>query len=63
MLNDRLETLGKLSNLKVRLYEKNCVKYFIFAQCGRDVASFCTYPKAKAFAQGIKLGKEIAQKV
>lgn len=58
---DRLLTLRKISGLEVSFYEKNGVKHFVFGPPSKNVASFCTYPKAKAFAEGVAIGREINQ--
>jgi len=55
---DRLDTLYRISDLRVTCYVKRGVRYFVFwGPDDRTVKSVCTYRKAKTFAEGVALGR------
>jgi hypothetical protein len=56
-LPDRIKHLEELSGFTVRYYKQDGTNYFVFVNAGVDVKTYCTYPKAKAFAQGVAIGR------
>jgi hypothetical protein len=56
-----MDTLSDLSGLPVHAHSRNGVNYFVFGPEEQAVKSVCTYRKAKIFAQGVALGRELGK--
>jgi hypothetical protein len=56
---DRQEHLEHISGLSVRIRQEKGVNVFEFYRDERSVFTAFTYPKAKAFALGVRYGREI----
>lgn len=59
-LQDRVDTLAKLSGLKVSVYTKAGVNYFVFGPSDKPLKTICTYRKSKVFAEGIAIGRQLS---
>jgi len=59
ILPDRIKTLQDLSGLPVVAYKEMGVTCFVFGDPSRPFKTTFTYPKAKLFAEGIALGREM----
>ena len=57
-LPDRQEHLEHISGLSVRIRQEKGVNVFEFYRDERSVFTAFTYPKAKAFALGVRYGRE-----
>jgi hypothetical protein len=58
--NSRIETLERISGLKVRVrQEKNENVFTFFSDEGVTIKECFTYPKAKIFAEGIVVGRAL----
>lgn len=60
-LHDRVNTLATLSELEVRFDRRNGINYFVFGPQEKVLKSVCTYRKAKVFAEGVALGRELGK--
>lgn len=58
-LRDRQKTLEQLSGFLVAIRQEKGQHVFEFRQDGRSVKTYFTYPKAKAFAEGVRLGRQL----
>jgi len=53
----QVKTLGALSGFHVASYLQEGVAYYVFGPPDRPVKTVCTYRKARAFAQGVAIGR------
>lgn len=58
-MEDRISTLEKLSSLTVTHRKEKGETVYEFLRWGQMVKSCFTYDKAKMYAEGIKLGREM----
>ncbi len=59
-LSDRIKTLEEISGFMVRVYQRHGVNYFVFSTLENyNIKTICTYPKAKLFAEGIRIGQTL----
>jgi hypothetical protein len=58
-MQDRVDTLEKISGLEVRCRKEKAQNVFEFYSNNKCVKACFTYDKAKLFAEGICFGKEI----
>ena len=58
LLPDRQQHLEQISGLSVRLRQEKGVNVFEFYRDERSIFTAFTYPKAKAFAHGVRCGRE-----
>lgn len=56
---DRVGILSALSELQVHSYNRRGVNYYVFGPQERAMKTVCTYRKAKAFAEGVSLGRHL----
>ncbi len=60
-MKDRNTTLARISHLHVTNYLRLGVRYFVFGPKCKPVKSICTYRKAKVFAEGVAIGRELGK--
>lgn len=58
-MNERLDTLKRVSGLPVTVYTGKGVKYFVFGPENQPLKTICTYRKAKVFAEGVAIGRAL----
>ena len=63
ILQNQVKTLQTISGLEVRYRREKNEHSFEFLHEGRTVKKVFTYKKAKLYAQGVKLGKELVVRV
>jgi hypothetical protein len=61
MMQDRVDTLERISGLEVRFYRRLGTNYFVFGGSKHAIKSVCTYRKAKVFAEGVALGRRLGK--
>jgi hypothetical protein len=61
IMQDRADTLKHISGLEVRFYRRLGTNYFVFGGSKHTIKSVCTYRKAKVFAEGIAIGRELGK--
>lgn len=57
-MEDRIQTLQALSGLTVTVRPEKGQNVYEFWQGGQVVKAYWTYPKAKAFAEGIEFARK-----
>jgi hypothetical protein len=55
----RSDTLSQISGFQVACYHSGGVRYFVFSFDGQTVKTVCNYRKAKLFAEGVKIGRQL----
>jgi hypothetical protein len=58
-LTARKATLERISGLAVTIRQDKNQRVFVFANGSQTVKEAWTYPKAKMFAEGIRLGRTL----
>ena len=61
MMQDRIDTLERISGLVVKFYNRDGVNYFTFGGSKHALKTVCTYRKAKVFAEGVAIGRELGK--
>ena len=56
----KIATLRSISGLELIMYKQSGMQCFQFVSGYSTLATVCTYKKAKLFAEGVKLGRELA---
>lgn len=60
-MKDRHETLARIACLPVESYTRLGVRYFVFGPKDKPLKSVCTYRKARVFAEGVAIGRELGR--
>lgn len=60
-MQDRIDTLERISGLEVHHHNTTGVNYFMFKVGKRVTKTVCTYRKARIFAEGVATGRELAK--
>ncbi len=60
-MKDRHATLTRLSGLNVNSYSRDGVRHFVFGPVDRNLKTVCTYRKARVFAEGVAIGRELSK--
>ena len=60
-MQDRIDTLERISGLEVRHHNTMGVNYFMFKESKRVTKTVCTYRKARIFAEGVAIGRELGK--
>jgi hypothetical protein len=61
MMQDRIDTLERISGLEVRHHNTTGVNYFMFKVSKGVTKTVCTYRKARVFAEGVATGRELGK--
>ena len=61
MMDDRVATLKRLSELEVKWSVSKGANYYVFGPTDRPLKSVCTYRQAKLFAEGVATGRELGK--
>lgn len=60
-MEDRHETLSHISGLHVESYMQHGVRYYVFGPRDQALKTVCTYRKARIFAEGVAIGRELGR--